>query len=148
MSIELLQKDADFLLSLEKHRASDEKYDYPGPGSQLRIPLLSADRRESFSLDILRSQLILEKGNYQNRAKTAIILARLDFSGPGHRNPDGEEISGLHLHTYREGYGDKWAFELPKEHFSGNTNPWDLLQEFMRFVRIITPPKLEKSIFL
>ncbi|KJU85379.1 prophage protein [Candidatus Magnetobacterium bavaricum] len=39
-----------------------------------------------------------------------IILLRLCFGGHPHRNPDDTEISSPHLHRYREGYADKWAY--------------------------------------
>ena len=45
------------------------------------MPLLSPDKRESFFLDITRSQIKLTKGTYQNRARSVAILARLDFGG-------------------------------------------------------------------
>ena len=51
------------------------------------------------------------KVTYQTRARQIIVLARLDF-GPDHRNPDGNIVGSPHLHVYREGYGDKWAYKL------------------------------------
>src|SRR5262245_43775464 len=107
--IHLTQADADALLAMEKHRVDDSAYDYPGLGGALRIPLHSPDKREAFTLDIARSQINLAKGTYQNRARGVVILARLDFGGAPHRNPDDEEVPCPHLHIYREGYGDKWA---------------------------------------
>ena len=64
-------------------------------------------------LDIARGRINLKKATYQNRARRVVILARLDLGGPPHENPDGEEISFPHLHTYRAGYADKWAVPAP-----------------------------------
>jgi len=75
-------------------------------------------------------RLLLTKGTYQNRARGVAILARLDFGGAPHRNPDDEEITCPHLHLYREGYGDRSAVPLPAERFSDAGDPWVLLQSF------------------
>jgi hypothetical protein len=143
----LTQADADALLSLEKVRLTDDLYDYPGLGDALRIPLQSIDKRESFFLDINRSQLVLSKGTYQNRARGVVILARLDFGGSPHRNPDDQEITCPHLHVYKEGYGDKWAYPLPPKIFSNPTDKWQLLCEFMTYVNISQPPNLRRGLF-
>ena len=121
--INLTQEDADALLAMEKHKADDTAYEYPSLGGGIRVPLLSPDKRESFFLDITRSQIKLTKGTYQNRARSVAILARLDFGGAPHRNPDDEEIPCPHLHLYREGYGDRWAMPLPAARFSGAGDP-------------------------
>ena len=76
-----------------------------------------------------------------------VILARLDFGGAPHRNPDGEEIACPHLHLYREGYGDRWASPPPADRFAPGADPWDALQEFMRFCNVSRPPELERGLF-
>jgi len=130
--IHLTQADADALLAMEKHRVDDTAYDYPGLGGAIRIPLQSPDKRESFILDVTRSQVNLAKGTYQNRARSVIVLARLDFGGAPHRSPDDQDIPCPHLHLYREGYGDKWAVSVPPASFSDAADRWALLVEFMR----------------
>ena len=95
--INLTQEDADALLAMEKHRADDTAHEYPSLGGGIRVPVLSPDKRETFFLDITRSQIKLTKGTYQNRARGVAILARLDFGGAPHRNPDDEEIPCPHL---------------------------------------------------
>ena len=144
--INLTQADADVLLAMEKHRVDDTQYEYPSLGGGIRIPLQSSDRRELFSLDITRSQIFLTKGTYQNRARGVAILARLDFGGAPHRNPDDQEIPCPHLHLYREGYGDRWAVLLPAR-FSDASDPWLPLLEFMQFVNVTVPPDVRKGLF-
>jgi hypothetical protein len=51
-----------------------------------------------------------------------------------------------HLHLYREGFGDKWAFPVPPEVFSDVENLWQALQDFMRFCNIIEPPLFERNL--
>ena len=145
--LNLTQADAEALLAMEKHRIDDTVFDYPDLGGSLRIPLQSPDRRETFLLDITRSQVNLVKGTHQNRGRGVVVLARLDFGGAPHRNPDDVEIPCPHLHVYREGYGDRWAIALPRERFTVAGDPWRLLLEFMQFVNVTVPPDVRKGLF-
>lgn len=147
MSLILTQQEADALLALNKYCDIADGCYFPGLGGALRIPLFSEDHREEFSLDITRSRIVLEKNTFQNRARKAVILARLDIGGSPHRNPDGEEIPCPHLHLYREGYGDKWAIPLPPC-FAGHDDPWRLMEEFMDFCHIVRRPPIERELFV
>jgi hypothetical protein len=146
--IHLTQAEADALLALEKHRADDAVWNYGGLAGSMAIPLISANRREHFFLDVSRGRINLERGKYQNRARYAVVLARLDFGGAPHRNPDGAEISCPHLHLYREGYGDKWASQAPADRFATGAEPWEMLHEFMRFCNVTQPPTIERGLFI
>jgi hypothetical protein len=145
--IVLTQAEADALLLLEKHRLDETEHEFPGLGGAVRVPLQSPDRRESFTLDVTISQINFAKGTYQNRARGVVILARLDFNGPPHRNPDDEDIPCPHLHLYREGYADKWAFPIPLDRFRNLDNRWNTLWDFMRFVNIARPPHFSRGLF-
>jgi hypothetical protein len=87
--VTLTQSEADALIAVEKHKADEQSYDYPGLGGSISVPLVSPDKRESFILDISRGRIDLKKGTYQNRARQIVVLVRLDFGGAPHRNPDG-----------------------------------------------------------
>lgn len=141
------QAEADALLALEKRRQDETVWLLPEQGNRLSIPIVSLDGREAFLLDISRSRIILEKGTYQHRARKTVILARLDFGGPPHRNPDDQEIAGTHLHIYREGYGDKWAFPVSPAQFPNITDRWLMLQNFMGFCNIVQAPHLQRGLF-
>lgn len=143
----LTQIEADVLFAMEKHRVDDTQYDYPGLGGALRIPLLSPDKREAFSLDVTRSQVNLAKGTSQNRARGVVVLARLDVGGQPHRNPDDSEIGSPHLHLYREGFGDKWAVEVPAAAFPNLGDRWQTLLDFMRFANITRTPNIIQGLF-
>jgi len=145
--VSLTQADADALLAMEKQRANDTVYNYPSLGGAIRIPLLSPDKREAFHLDITTSQIALAKGTYQNRARSIVILARLDFGGAPHRNPDDQDIDCPHLHLYRDGYGEKWAFPLPLGKFTDPNDRWQLLLDFMQYVNITIKPDLRRELF-
>jgi hypothetical protein len=138
--IELSQAEADRLIGLEKHYLHSEPVSFPNLGEKVCLELESNDRKEFFLLDI----------TYQNRAGTTVILLRLDLVGPKHRNPDGEEVVCPHIHRYKEGYGDKWAYEIGTDEFKEVfTNPQDLfitIEEFMDYCNIITKPVIQLSI--
>ncbi len=144
---EITQSEADALIAMEKHRSSDERYEFPLGGRSLVIPLQSTDRREQFLLDISRGRIDLGRGKYQNRARQVVVLIRLDFGGSPHRNPDGEEIPSPQLHIYREGFGDKWAIPLPADRFPRIADLRGTLDDFMGFCNITVPPDIERSLF-
>ena len=144
----LTQAEADALLALEKRRRDNTEWDYPSLGGTVTIPLVSIDQREPFFLDIRRGRINLAKGTYQNRGRQVVVLARLDFGGAPHRNPDGEEIESPHLHLYREGFGDKWAYSVPSDRFANLDDPWQTLEDFMRFCNIVEPPVIRRGLFI
>ena len=143
---DLTQPEADALLALEKRRVDATEWDYPVPGT-ISIPLVSTDRREPFILDLRRGRIDLAKGAYQNRGRQVVVLARLDFGSAPHRNTDGKEIGSPHLHLYREGFGDKWAFPVPKDRFADMDDRWQTLQDFMRFCNVVEPPDIRRVLF-
>ncbi len=146
-AVELSQAEADVLLAMEKRRADKHQRIYPAPGSRLTIPLISRDRHESFLLDVRRARINLANGTYQTRSRQVVILARLDFGGAPHRNPDGEEVGSPHLHVYREGFADKWAFPLSHEQFPKPDNLWHTFEDFMRYCNIASPHDIQKGLF-
>lgn len=145
--INLPQDEADSLLAMEKKRADDAEWLFPGPGDRIAIPLTSLDKRENFMLDVTRSRIKLTKATYQNRVRQAIILMRLDLDGRPHRNPDDTEIPCPHLHVYREGYGDKWASIAPKDRYPNTLDLLSTLEAFMKHCNVADPPKIQKGLF-
>jgi hypothetical protein len=145
--IVLTQAEADALIAMPKARVNEDEWDYPGTGGAVTIPLTSQDKRESFLLDISRGRIDLLKGKYQNRGRQVVVLVRLDFGGPAHRNPDDSEVGAPHLHVYREGYGDKWASPVPQDKFPGLADLWETLVDFMIYCNISEPPKIRKGLF-
>lgn len=145
--MDLKQIEADALIEMENHRLNEDRHDFPMNGEKLTIQLQSADRREPFLLDISRGRIDLLRGKFQNRARQVVVLVRLDFAGAPHRNPDGEEIPCPHLHIYKEGYGDKWAYPISPDQFPRIDNLWDTLDDFMGFCNITIPPFIERGLF-
>lgn len=144
---DITQAEADFLFHMEKFAADNKTWYYPTSGGSVAIPLRSYNNQETFLLDISRSGNIQLKGKYQNRARQAIILVRLDVGASPHRNPDGEEIECPHIHIYRELYDDKWAFPVNKVVFRNVDDRWQTLEDFMRFCSVVSPPIFNRGLF-
>jgi MoaA/NifB/PqqE/SkfB family radical SAM enzyme len=144
---DISQAEADELIAMEKHRADENEYDFPSLGGAISIPLVSVDKREEFILDLSRGKVELGKVKYQNRARKTLILVRLELAGPLHRNPDGEELPCPHIHRYREGFGDKWAFPVPTEVFCNIDDPWLTLQDFMKYCNVTITPNIRRGVF-
>jgi hypothetical protein len=142
----LTQQEADSLIAMEKHFSDGKYYEYPGPEGKLNIPLESFDKKETFSIDITRSYVLLQKITFQNRARKTIILVRVDIGGPPHWNPDGTEIQCPHIHIYREGWMDKWAEPLP-DNFQDPTDRFVVLNNFLDYCNVIGKNIIERGLF-
>jgi hypothetical protein len=143
---ELTQAEADALLSLSKYVDGQGPFQAPIPGGKLSVPLISADKAERFTLDFWRASIRLDKRTYGHRARTAMTLARLDFGIP-HTNPDGKAVGSPHLHVYREGYGAKWAVELPKALFPDLSDPEGVYRGFLSYCNILEAPTIQGNLF-
>lgn len=142
----LSQIDAESLLRMDKKPATQDVFHFPDLGGRIEVPLVSRDERERFSLDINRKRIALTTG-YQARGRQVTVLARLDFAA-AHRNPDGTEVGVPHLHLYREGYGDKWAMEVPDGLLTKPGDAWQVLLDFMTYCCVVERPNIERGLFL
>ncbi|MGO4440833.1 DUF6978 family protein [Rhizobium sp. RAF56] len=142
----LSQSEANALLEMEKHAEAGASYRFPAKGERLSIPLLSADEKENFHVDVNRRSIALYKCTFNGRTRGNVILARLDLNGSPHRNPDGEEIDCPHLHLYREGHGDKWAYSLPDGVFSDLANLKAVCQDFLTYFRVVSQPQITSDL--
>lgn len=136
MSADLSQTEADTLLAMEKYREDPTKlHEYPSGGGQVTISLVSTDQRERFILDVRRRRIQLNRNHFHVRARQVCMLARLDLDDLPHRNPDDVLVPGPHIHLYKEGFGDKWAYPLP-ECFTDPKDCMLTLKQFLEFCAI------------
>jgi len=142
----LSQRDADLLIAMPKYRVNRKVWDHPICGGRVNIPLMSENRSYLFFLDISTSKYRLTKKKYQNRIDN-IVLVRLEIDGRKHRNPDGTIIGPNHIHTYREGFGTKWAFNLPFPGFMHLNDPEKIFFDFMNYCSIVEIPLFNGGIF-
>lgn len=151
----LTQAEADLLLNLRKRT-------YPGTVLELTTSmpmdmdwdLVSHDRREEFILTIERGRRKTIRLKFQTRARSVIVLARLDIDGSPHRNPTtqpyrpGELLTASHLHLYREGFDDRVAYllnEVPSFAFSF-TDDESALTQFLLFSAVDPIPSIQRGI--
>lgn len=142
----LSQAEADDLLVMRKLVETPDLYPFPARGERISIPLVSSDQREQFAVDVNRRSIALNKCTFNGRARGTIVLARLDLGGPPHRNPDGEELPCPHLHLYREGYGDKWAFPVPFGIFTDLDSLRTTCDEFLAYFNVVPPPNFVRDL--
>lgn len=127
----LLQSEIDYLLNLVKVLTA-KTITIPSPGYHIELDASSLIDNEKFLVDVNRKGTInLKKCTFQTRYQRSVILLRLDIEGSPHRNPDGEVIPCPHLHIFREGYGDSWAYPL-SAHIVTDTN--DIAQVLIDFL--------------
>ncbi|MEI7684985.1 MAG: hypothetical protein WCL32_08155 [Planctomycetota bacterium] len=134
----LTQEKADALMAMVKALTAGRRIDFPVPGSDLRLEAKSEDGREVFAFDVNRKlgkRIRISKCTMQERYAGVEILLRLDIDGPPHDNPDGQTIPCPHLHIYKEGEADKWAYPLPPE-VTDPTNLERTLLEFLKYCKV------------
>ncbi|MBD3920479.1 hypothetical protein H8B09_17080 [Paenibacillus sp. PR3] len=127
----LTDPEARRLLDAVKTLVSANKINFPSLQSYITLEASSSQTSDRFQIDIQRKTLNVKKCTYQTRYKKSINLLRIDIEGPAHPNPDGTEIPCPHIHIYREGYDDKWAYPLSSEII---TDPNDLVQVLINFL--------------
>jgi hypothetical protein len=139
----LTQAEADQFIQMAKHFIRPPASISIPPGVDETYELAALDDRERFLLDVWRGTLRLTKLKFQNRVRTVVVLVRLDVDGAPHTNPDGQKLSGTHLHLFREGYDDKWAFAVDANAFTLLSDPGTTFQEFCAFCKIESPPSVQ-----
>jgi hypothetical protein len=147
MSVDLTQSEADQLMTMPKRPRTDEIQMFPVLGGKLIIELESIDKSEDFLLDVTRSRIDFSRITYQNRGRAVVVLKRLDLDGAPHRNPDDQVIPCPHLHTYREGYGDKWAEPVSNGKFTNLADLSLTLAEFMTECNVVESPSIQTGLF-
>ena len=112
----LTESEANELIRMLKKQEKVKAILFPDSGKKTRINIISSDSKEKFLIDIYQSRIdITEYFNHMNHSSKC-PLARLDVGEHQvHRNPDGEKLTGSHLHIYKDGYESRWAYPVPKE---------------------------------
>jgi hypothetical protein len=139
----LTQLEADQLIKMAKHFVRPPALITIRPGADDTYELAGPGERERFLLDLWRGTIRLTKLRFQNRVRTVVVLVRLDVDGAPHTNPDGERLAGTHLHIFREGFDDRWAFPVDIKAFTLLDDPGTTFQEFCVFCNIESPPPVQ-----
>ena len=133
MSINRLpQPRADAFLAARKIKATETDFHLTSTIlKSVSVPLIAPTLAgEAFSLDVTQKRIVLKLKCQLRNTTHSVILARLDFASP-HRNPDGTSVGVPHLHVYREGYGDRFAYEVPPGMLKNPDDPLQVLLDFL-----------------
>jgi len=141
----LTDLDVQRLFDLVKEFVDASRIDFPNIGEYVVRELKSTDGRESFLVDINRKGRKPAKCTFQNRYQVTEILLRLDIDGPTHDNPDGEEVPCPHIHVYREGYADKWAFPIDSKEFTDTSDLVISFREFLSRCNVQVCPEIQRT---
>jgi len=106
----------------------------------------SLHSKETFNLDFYRGSFELTKYTINKRFRQIIILLRYD-NGGRHTNPDGVLFEGPHVHLYREGYNDKFAFPVEEINVMVNDPLEDVFKKIMHFCNVKNLPPIEVPMF-
>ncbi len=130
----LTQSEADQLMRMVKHFVRAPAAIAIRPGADDTYELTSSDEREKFLLDVWRGTYRLSKLKFQERARTVVVLVRLDVAGAPHTNPDGTRLPGTHLHLFKV---------IDPEKFTSTGDPGSTFHDFCAFCNIEGPPPVQ-----
>ncbi len=140
------QNAVDRLLAVAKRLSSLDTIDFPAMGTSLVLDATDFEEREQFKIDVQRKGMRrVAKCTFQERYQQTEILLRVDVDGPMHENPDGDVVPCPHLHVYREGFADKWAYPLPSDKFPDPANLELTLKSFLKYCVIEVVPQVQRT---
>ena len=147
MELILTQEEGDGLLAMAKVAVASDPVDLPDLGGRAEFALVSKDRREEFVINFTRNRIKLSKRSHHMRGRKVVGLCRLCLDGAPHRNPDGGEVGPRHMHVYREGFGLKFAVDLPDGVFRDLDDGLSTIEDFMRYCNVVELPNFRRSLF-
>ena len=106
----------------------------------------AASTHEFFLLDFYRGSFELSKYTVNKRYRQTIILLRYD-SGGRHTNPDGLMMEGAHVHLYREGYNDRFAFPVSEISIDPTDEMDTVFRKILHFCNVTKFPVIEVLMF-
>lgn len=142
----LSQDEADQMIAIAKHFV-DSTIMWPSHGKKGIFPIVSDDDQFHFLFDVHNiGKIELSALTLQQRYAKVTILARIDLGNKKHMNPDGTKVHGNHIHIYREGYNDSWAYDITqvpdKYAINGlfmNNGHMNIFDDFCQICHIQTP---------
>lgn len=160
---DLTQDEALALLKMKKICTNEPK---ECRDSSFSLNLESADKKEKFTIDCSKGRISMKYSN-NLRCRAIIPLLRLDVGGGYHNNPKvdiaclpgdpfyevhyqcvGMEFSPgePHIHYYREGFNDRWAYPLP-DCFTDPSNRDKTFYEFLLKCNVDGKPTLQGGLY-
>jgi len=139
MAVRLTQKEADMLIDMLK-RTVEKTISFPIAKGRVEFDVLGDRKKDVFTVNISRKGINATGATYQGKVRTSgAILMRLDVNPTGiHSNPNGEKITGSHLHIYSEEHDMSLAIPFD----IGNKDLHELCYSFFKRFNIIESPSV------
>ena len=99
-----------------------------------------------YLLDFYRGSFELTRFTYNKRYRQSLILLRYD-SGGRHTNPDGVSFNGPHVHIFREGFNDKFAYPISDLNIDATNSIDEVLDKLLQFCNVTKRPIVEIPMF-
>ncbi|HMO80956.1 MAG TPA: hypothetical protein PKD24_09200 [Pyrinomonadaceae bacterium] len=137
----ITQEEFDYLIEQEKIFDELDPIELAPAPKEWTRSLTAPETKEKFLLDFRRSGFELTKYTYNKRYRQTIILVRYCSTGR-HTNPDGEPFSGPHVHLYREGFSDKFAFPISELGIDHNDRMDVVLEKLLAYCNVTSSPMI------
>lgn len=116
-------------------------------GYKFKEELSSNNGKNTYNLYLSYGKMNVEKISINTVHKQSNkVLVRLDLGNQRHVNPDGTVITSDHIHIYKDGYDEKFAYTLDSDEFKNLfPNPKDrcsLLKAYLEFIKVISVPQI------
>ena len=143
----ITQTEFDFLMKEDKLFDDLSSPIQLGPAPiQWTRQINSTASKEVFLLDFYRGSFEISKYTVNKRYRQTVILLRYD-NGGRHTNPDGVLFEGAHVHLYREGFNDKFAFPVSEIGVDKSDSMDSVFAKIMHFCNVKKFPIIEVSMF-
>jgi len=144
----LSNNEVQRLIRLDKRFADESEVLIPVSGQYEHCSELLAVRDgDKFLLNVSRAAIRLTRCKTQTRYSRNTVLIRVEIDGPPHENPDGTEVSPSHVHIYREGYDDKWAYPIEKfPEFASCDSLIELVRKSSRYCGVVSRIPYQKGV--
>ena len=144
----ITQQEFEQIMKFKKQFKESEQISLSNPWSK---EIISLESNDTFILDFSnRGPIELRKFKYNKRYRQSIILLRFESSGK-HTNPegtDGKVFEGPHIHIYKEGYDDKWAFPVSKIGIENiHSTKSQILVKFLEYCNVSNYPIIQDNLF-
>lgn len=108
--------------------------------------LKAVSTSDTFLLDFYRGNFEISRYTVNHRYQQTIVLLRYD-SGGRHTNPDGETFDGPHVHLFKEGFRDKFAYPVSKVGVEDSDNLETVFNKLMHFCNVRRIPSIKVPMF-
>lgn len=106
----------------------------------------SLSSKDVFLIDFHRGSIEISNYTINKRYRQSIILLRYDKDGR-HTNPDGEKLEGPHIHLYKEGYNDKFAYPISVIGIEVSDQMETVFMKILYFCNVKNIPSIEIPMF-